>query len=97
MTIVPQPYNAFRRMLETPIMKRTFIVCVIGLWSIGANIATSAAADSPRSPNILVVVADDLGYGDLGCYGHPIIQTPNLDRFAKWRTWKAGHRRKWRK
>ncbi|KAF0177916.1 MAG: sulfatase [Limisphaerales bacterium] len=41
----------------------------------------SRAADSAR-PNIVIILADDLGYGDLGCYGHPNIRTPNLDRMA---------------
>ncbi|HEY0770140.1 MAG TPA: sulfatase-like hydrolase/transferase, partial [Sphingobacteriaceae bacterium] len=35
-----------------------------------------------KSPNIIIIFADDMGYGDLGSYGHPTILTPNLDRMA---------------
>ncbi len=45
-------------------------------------LAAPAFAAEPARPNFIVVVADDLGYGDLACYGHKIIQSPNLDRFA---------------
>lgn len=39
------------------------------------------AADSSK-PNVVFIMADDLGYGDLGCYGQKLIKTPNLDRLA---------------
>jgi arylsulfatase A-like enzyme len=39
-------------------------------------------ADSPRPPNIVFILSDDVGYGDLGCYGATKIKTPNLDRLA---------------
>lgn len=36
-----------------------------------------------RKPNIVFIIADDLGYGDLGCYGHPSVATPHVDRLAR--------------
>src|SRR5687768_15404773 len=46
------------------------------------GLAGPAIAQAAR-PNIVIIFADDLGWGDLGCYGHPIISTPNLDRMAQ--------------
>ena len=39
--------------------------------------------DEPPPPNFVLLFADDLGYGDLGSYGHPTIRTPNLDQLAR--------------
>lgn len=41
------------------------------------------SADAAEKPNIIFILADDLGWGDLGCYGHKTIQTPNFDKLAK--------------
>ena len=56
---------------------------------------TSAAQEkNAQPPNFVIIFADDLGYGDLGIYGHPTIKTPNLDRMAiegqKWTNFYVG-------
>lgn len=48
-----------------------------------ATIEPIAREGYPNRPNIMVIVADDLGWGDLSCYGHPKIRTPNLDALAR--------------
>src|SRR6478752_3226317 len=54
----------------------TVVLCVNVLSFV------NSFAQSNR-PNILLILADDMGYGDLGCYGCPDIRTPNIDSLAR--------------
>jgi arylsulfatase A-like enzyme len=45
-------------------------------------LAASSLCAATGQPNVLFIYVDDLGYGDLGCYGHPVIQTPHIDALA---------------
>lgn len=48
----------------------------------GSCVAADPAPIQSSKPDIIIIDADDLGWGDLGCYGHPTLRTPNLDRMA---------------
>ena len=58
-----------------------FATLVLGL-AISTGVRAAEDTESTRNPNIVFILADDLGYGDLGCYGQQQIQTPRLDRMA---------------
>jgi arylsulfatase A len=58
-------------------MKR--ILCSFFLLALSA---ACKLAEEASPPNVVIIYADDLGYGDLGCYGHPNIATPKIDRLA---------------
>ena len=61
-------------------MKIAFSILI--LFSL-VLLVTESFAGTQEKPNIVFILADDLGYGDLACYGHPYAKTPNIDSLAK--------------
>jgi arylsulfatase A-like enzyme len=51
-------------------------------FAVAALVLAASSAARAAQPNLILFLADDLGWGDLACFGHPIIKTPNLDAFA---------------
>ncbi|MBN9118661.1 MAG: arylsulfatase [Planctomycetes bacterium] len=57
-------------------------------WLLSALLAlVPLAAGAAAAPNVLVVITDDQGWGDLGAHGNPVLKTPQLDAFAKQSAW----------
>ncbi len=61
---------------------RKAAACGLGVSAFAGRGACAAAPASAR-PNIIFILADDIGYGDFGCYGASRVRTPNVDRVAK--------------
>lgn len=64
-------------------MKKTVMAGMIGLALCAAGTAFAAQTDAVKRPNLVIILADDLGYGDLATYGHQIVKTPNIDKLAQ--------------
>jgi arylsulfatase A-like enzyme len=59
-----------------------YFLLVLGLIGLAAVSCHAPEKEDPDQPNILLILADDLGYGDLGCYGAGDLRTPHIDRLA---------------
>src|SRR3954447_26546223 len=60
------------------LMLRYFIFCIL----VTVAFCSTAAEKAPSRPNIIFLLTDDMGYGDVGCYGGRFVPTPNIDRLA---------------
>ncbi len=62
--------------------KLMLFALMICAFAFGSPLATSAEPKPVETPNVLLIFVDNLGYGDLGCYGNPDIKTPHIDKLA---------------
>ena len=58
---------------------KLFLLCTVIVVILSGCASTSKAQVSKR-PNVVLVITDDQGYGDLSCHGNPVLKTPHLDK-----------------
>jgi arylsulfatase A len=77
--------NQNKALTNCILMRLTLFKPVVFFFSVSlffTACSLNSGSEDLERPNIIVFLADDLGYGDLGCYGNPIIKTPAIDKFA---------------
>lgn len=77
-----------KNMIKNEVISMLLVVCLIGfIRCLGAAASTDSPTDpsvtKAEKPNIIFIMADDLGYGQLGCYGQEKIQTPHINQMAR--------------
>ena len=68
--------------MRSPFISRRVFLKSLGLAAAAVAVPAKLKAADSKLPNIVVIYADDLGYGDVGCYGATKVKTPNIDRIA---------------
>ncbi|QDT01970.1 Arylsulfatase [Rubripirellula lacrimiformis] len=64
-------------------MQRIFFLALLATCLLATCLSPLKALAETTRPNIVFIFADDWGWGDLGCHGHPYVKTPNIDRLAR--------------
>lgn len=70
--------------MKFPLLSRLLVLfCLLHLPGMALLPAAMGQGQAGKRPNIVLIIADDVSWDDLGCYGNPVVRTPNIDRIAK--------------